>query len=244
MSIITGKGKDIKKNIKKPNEGEKIDFKKVKVNKSLNKEGDSIRVRLLSDQDYTTYESHGSYGNGIFTTPCTNPKDHEGNPLVKDGRCLYCEAVEKGYEVEDLKSKTRFLFAFYDIDMEMVRVLEVSYNQGTSLIDDIDKYEEDLNDFAFELTRKGSGTKTSYALSPVLRMKGEVKEAFDKAEGKTVDAELFEKILYVKTLNQQAVDLENSGFDVEKELGYEIKDDEKPQEEKKDGKEVDPNKVF
>ncbi|MED4841540.1 hypothetical protein P9695_14805 [Weizmannia sp. CD-2023] len=246
MGVITGKGKEIKKHIKPKDDGEKLDYKKIKINKDLKKEGDLVRVRVLSDEDYTTYESHGSFTNGIYTTPCTNPRDTSGNPLNKDGRCLYCEAVEHGFEEGELKSKTRFLFAFYDIDMEMVRVLEVSYNQGISLIGDIDTYAEDIDEYAFELKRKGTGTKTAYTLQPILKLRGDDKKRFDSAEGQKVDEDLFEKVLYVKNLNQQAVDLENAGFDVEKELGFEIKDETKQGEEiEKDyGKDIDPEKVF
>lgn len=76
----------------------------------------------------------------------------------------------------------------------------------------------------------------------------EAKERFDKAEGEEVPEDYFEKALYVKHTNQQAIDLENHGFDVEGLLGYVIQDDSnegnneesKPQE---DG-EVDPEKVF
>jgi len=244
MGVITGKGKEIKKHIKPKDDGEKLDFKKIRINKDLKKEGDLVRVRVLSDEDYTTYEAHGSYTNGIYTTPCTNPLDSNGNQLVEGGRCLYCEAVEHGFEPNELKSKTRFLFAFYDIDMEMVRIHEVSYNQGVSLIGDIDTYAEDLDDYAFELKRKGTGTKTTYTLQPILKLKGDDKDRFDKAAGQKVDEDLFERVLYVKNLNQQAIDLENAGFDVEKELGVKIEDDAKPEEEKDNGKDIDPEKVF
>lgn len=241
MSIITGKGKDVKKKMKKPkDDAPKIDFKKVKINKTLTSEGDSIRVRLLSDEDYTTFESHGSFSTGIYTTPCTYPKNDDGSPIIEGGRCLYCEAVEKGFEVEELKNKTRFIFAFYDIDLQMVRTLEVSYNQGQSLIDDIDTYAEELDTYAFELKRKGSGTKTTYALSPILSLKKDpdAQESFNEAADQTVDPELFEKVLYVKTLNQQAIDLENAGFNVEKELGYVITQDPQNTDDN------NPSKVF
>jgi hypothetical protein len=241
MSIITGKGKDVKKNMKPKEEKPKLDFKKVKINKTLTSEGDSIRVRLLSDDDYTTFESHGSFSTGIYTTPCTDPTDEKGNSIIEGGRCLYCESVEKGFESEELKSKTRFIFAFYDLDLEMVRTLEVSYNQGQSLIDDIDSYADELNTYAFELKRKGSGTKTTYSLSPILSLKKDpgAQASFDGAKDVTVDPELYERVLYVKTLNQQAIELENAKFDVEGELGYTITSD-KPE----DNGSSDPNKVF
>lgn len=243
MSIFTGKGKEIKKRMKenqRQDDGEKLDYKKIKINKDLKKEGDSIRVRVLGAEDYTTYEAHGSFEKGIWTSPCINPTGEGEN------RCLYCEASKhEGWK--DLKPTTRFLFAFYDIDMEMVRYIDVSYGQGGKLMDDIEEYEEDLNDYAFTLKRQGTGTKTAYKLSPILKLKGDDKERFDKADEEKVADDFFEKALYVRHTNQQAIDLENHGFDVEGLLGYEIQDDNK--DEGEDGKpqtdgDVDPEKVF
>lgn len=247
MSIFTGKGKEVKKVIeenrkrKQSNDGEKLDFKKIKINKSLKKEGDFIRVRLLSDEDYTTYEAHGSFEKGIFTTPCINPNS--------DGehRCLMCEA-SKLDKFKDLKSSTRFLFAFYDIDMEMVRYIDVSYTQGGSLLDDIESNADELDDFAFTLKRVGEGTKTTYKLTAILSLKKdpEALERFQKADGEKVPEDFFEKALYIKSTNQMAIDLENAGLDVEEELNYEIQDDSKPEDDVKpqNGEVDDPEKVF
>lgn len=159
--VFTGKGKDVKKLIEEQKkrkqqqeDGEKLDYKKIKINKDLKKAGDSIRVRVLGAFDYTTYEAHGSFEKGIWTTPCINPTG-EG-----EERCLMCEASKhEGWK--DLKATTRFLFAFYDIDMEMIRYIDVSYTQGTSLMDDIEENEDSLDEFAFTLKRSGEGTKTT-----------------------------------------------------------------------------------
>jgi hypothetical protein len=255
MSIFTGKGKDVKKVIEENKKrkaeqesGEKLDYKKIKINKDLKKAGDSIRVRVLGAFDYTTYESHGSFDKGLWNTPCINPTG-DG-----DKRCLHCEA-SKHEGFKDLKATTRFLFAFYDIDMEMVRYIDVSYTQGTSLMDDIEENDESLEDFAFTLKRSGEGTKTTYKLSAILSLKKdkEAKERFDKAEGETVPEDFFEKALYIKSTNQMAIDLENIKFDVEGLLGYEIQDDsnennnngsDNEEPKKQDGEEPDPEKVF
>jgi hypothetical protein len=245
MSVFTGKGKGIKeqmKNRKKASEGEKLDYKKIKINKDLKKEGDSIRVRILGNEDFTTYEAHGSYEKGIYTTPCIDPNG------TGEQRCLMCEA-SKHEGFKELKTSTRFLFAFYDIDMEMVRYIEVSYTQGGSLMDDIEEYEDSLEDVAFTLKRQGTGTKTTYKLSPILKLKGDDKERFDKADGLKVEDNFFEKALYIKSTNQMGIDLENAGFDVEDKLGYEIQDDQRENNNEgdadpQDGGDVDPEKVF
>lgn len=251
MSIFTGKGQDVKKFIeenKKKKEENKLDFKKIKINKDLKKEGDSIRVRILSAYDYTTYEAHGLYDKGIYTAPCINPTG-EG-----EQRCLFCEA-SKLEDYKKLKASTRFLFAFYDIDMEMIRYIDVSYTQGTSLMDDIEENADSIDEFAFTLKRSGEGTKTNYKLSAILGMKKKDKEAqtkFESASELKVDDNFFEQALYVKSTNQMAIDLENAGIDVEKEFGYEIQDDSKKEESEKgnedvkpaDSGDVDPTKVF
>jgi hypothetical protein len=242
MSVFTGKGKGIKeqmKNRKKASEGEKLDYKKIKINKDLKKAGDSIRVRVLSNEDFTTYEAHGSFEKGIWTTPCIDPKG------TGEQRCLMCEA-SKHESHKDLKSSTRFLFAFYDIDMEMIRYIDVSYGQGGTLMDDIEEYEESIGDVAFTLKRQGEGTKTAYKLSPILKLKGTDKEAFEKAEGLQLEDNFFDKALYIKSTNQMAIDLENSGFDVEGLLGYVIQDDTSNEGEAQPqtGGDADPEKVF
>ncbi|MGG3561635.1 hypothetical protein ABES03_08525 [Neobacillus rhizosphaerae] len=247
MSVFTGKGKSIKEEMKKRElekkkrqDGEKLDYKKIKINKDLKKEGDSIRVRVLGAEDYTTYEAHGSYEKGIYTTPCINPTGDGEN------RCLMCEASKhEGYK--ELKPSTRFLFAFYDIDMEMVRYIDVSYGQGGTLMDDIEEYEDSLNDVAFTLKRQGTGTKTAYKLSPILKLKGDDQARFEKAEGMTVEENFFEKALYIKSTNQMGIDLENADFDVEGLLGYEIQDESSNNDgdaKQQNNEEVDPEKVF
>jgi hypothetical protein len=244
MGIFTGKGKAIKEEMKKnqrKNDGEKLDYKKIKINKDLKKEGDSIRVRVLGAEDFTTYEAHGSFEKGIWTTPCINPTG-DG-----DQRCLHCEA-SKHESHKDLKASTRFLFAFYDFDMEMVRYIDVSYGQGGKLMDDIEEYEEDLAEYGFTLKRQGTGTKTAYKLSPILKLKGADKEAFEKGDELKVEEDFFEKALYIKNTNQMGIDLENAGFDVEGKLGYVIEDDNKSDDNEEpksqDKGDVDPEKVF
>lgn len=242
MGVFTGKGKSIKENIKDKgqNDGDKLDFDKVKINKQLKKEGDSIRVRLLTDEDFTTYEAHGAYDKGIWTTPCINP-DGTG-----ENRCLMCEAVKI---MKELKSSTRFLFAFYDIDMEMIRYIDVSFTQGKSLMQDIEDNAEDIGDTAFTLKRSGSGTKTTYKLSAILKLEKKDPEAyarFEKAEELRVDENFFEKALYIKSTNQMGIDLEKAGIDVEGALDYVIEDDSKDGEAKpqNDAPAPDPDKVF
>jgi hypothetical protein len=246
MSVFTGKGKNIKeqmKNRKNENDGEKLDYKKIKINKDLKKAGDSIRVRVLGPEDFTTYEAHGSYDKGLYTTPCINPSG-DG-----EARCLMCEAAKhEGFK--DLDAKTRFLFAFYDIDLEMVRYIDVSYGQGGTLMDDIEEYEESIGDVAFTLKRQGEGTKTAYKLSPILKLKGDDQGKFDKAAEVEVEENFFEKALYIKSTNQMGIDLENAKFDVEGLLGYEIQDDTQnegngnDEGKSQDGGDVDPEKVF
>jgi hypothetical protein len=235
MSILTGKGKEVADKFNKPAEENKIDFKKVKINKDLKKENDSVRVRLLGAEDFSTYEAHGHYGKGIWTAPCIH---------VAGERCLFCEASKfEGWE--ELAGKTRFLFAFYDIDAAMVRYLECSFGQGKSLMGNISDYEDSIQDVAFTLKRVGSGTKTAYTLSPILKLKGNDQNLFDAGAEEKVADDFFEKVLYVKNTNQMAKDLKEAGFDVEGLLGYTIVEENKEEgQEKPVNGDADPSKVF
>lgn len=232
MSILTGKGKEVVDKFNKPEGENDIDFKKVKINKDLKKENDSVLVRLLGVEDFSTYEAHSEFNLGIWTAPCID---------VAGERCLYCEtAKHTGWE--GLDAKTRFIFAFYDIDLAMIRYLEVSFGQGKALMGNIADYEDSINDVAFNLKRVGSGTKTAYTLSPILKLKDNDQQLFDVADGMVVPEDFLERVLYVKNTNQMAIDLKNNGFDVLGKLGYTIEESDSSNESSKE--EENPEKVF
>jgi hypothetical protein len=208
-NVFTSRGRKAKESAQKKNV--QIDFKKVFLRL---KDGDSVRVRILSAEDYIEYIAHGSYPNGIYTQPCIE---------VAGERCLYEEVVKLAKEDEslsqwsDLYAKKRYLFAFYDIDEKMVRVFDASKGQGTPLMDTIEEYEEDLNEIAFTFKRSGNKTDTTYTLSPIMpKQMTKIQDLFDEADGFEVEDELFNTVLNPRTTEQQYEELKKAGFPVER----------------------------
>lgn len=195
--------------------------------------GDSRKVRILSKVDYVAYKAHGHFKNGIFTQPCIAPAGE---------RCLLCEAssydgelvgkrigtVEnmKGESVSEWNSmyaKKRVLFAFVDLEEDMIRVFDATKTQAEGLIQTIDEYGDDLSDMAFTLKRTGERLDTTYSLNPIMPKKmAEVQEAFDKYDGKEVPDELFSEALHARTTDDQAKELQKSGFPVEEVFGITV----------------------
>lgn len=202
MSVITARGQAAKESANKKSQS--IDYKKIYIRL---KDGDSVRVRLLSNIDYVEYMAHGDFNLGIYTQPCLKPA---GKP------CALCEAANSGLEkFEKLYARKRYLFALADIDDGSVRMFDATKGQATGLIDTIESYSEDLQDVAFTFKRTGTKTETLYSLNPILKMKPADKEKFDKFNGQEVDDSLFEAVLSPRTYEQQIEELQKAGFQVD-----------------------------
>lgn len=247
MSLFTARGQEAKENAQKKTGG--VDLKKAYIKL---KDGDSIRVRVLGRYDYVQYKAHGDYNLGIWTQPCVKPL---GKP------CAMCEAQSSGVEGYDkLYAKDRFLFVFADIDSGILRVFDATKGQANKLIADIEQYHEDLQDVAFTFKRTGEKTDTTYSLSPILRLKGDDQEKFDKAGELNVDDEYFEQLLIPRSYEDMINELKESGFPIDKHFSAEAiakaqevkeqKDERKTDADGADtelpavGKEVDPDRTF
>lgn len=218
MSIITAKGKQAKESVNKG--GGNIDFKKVFIKL---KDNQSIKVRILSSEDYVEYMAHGSFNKGIFTQPCTKVI---GEP------CALCEAsnYEGGEpdaygkpEWNHIYAKKRYVFAFADIETGEIRVFDATKNQAKSIIGSIDEYADNVKEVMFTFKRVGSSKDTTYSLSPVLKMKPAEQESFDKFNDAVAEVSFFEAILQSRTREQQVKELKDCGFPVIEVFGEEGK---------------------
>ncbi len=259
MSVITAKGKAAKESANKQG----IDFKKAFIRL---KDGESVRVRILSEEDFVEYFSHGHYSKGVFTQPCIEPAGEE---------CALCEAGQYEGEKDDkgnnvwrpLLARKRYLFGFADIDEGEIRVFDASKTQAQALIAAIEEYAENLGDVAFTLKRVGKGKDTTYTLNPILKLKKADQEKFYAFDGKEVEVEFYEKCLQPRTRAKQIAELKKAGFPIAEIFGNDdikaAEAEEKKAEEKKkedndkedDGKDesepiknnekdVDPEEVF
>lgn len=214
MSIITARGKAARESASMPNESN-VDFKKVFIQL---KDGESVRVRLLSDLDYVEYFAHGHYTKGIFTQPCIEGTDEP---------CAFCKAAKYQGEVDDkgnpiwkaLSRRRRYTFAFADIDQGIIRYLDVSKNQAQRLILTIDEYTDDISEIAFSLKRVGDGKDTSYILNPIIRLKPDDQPKFQAFDGQAITDENFVKAIRPRTREQQLEELTKAGFPVNEVVG-------------------------
>ena len=204
MSVITARGVEAKESANK--KGTNIDFKKIYIRL---KDGESVRVRILSHIDYVEYKAHGSYNLGIWTQPCLEPTDKP---------CALCKAASSGYseEFDKLYARKRYLFAMADLDTGELRVFDATKGQATGLIDTIEQYAEDLGDVAFTFKRIGNKTETNYMLNPIMKLKGDDKAKFAAFNEVEVGDDFFEAVLVERTWEQQIESLTEAGFPVER----------------------------
>jgi len=204
MSVITAKGKQAKESA----EAKKLDLKNVFIRL---KDGESVKVRLLSAEDYVEYKAHGDFNLGIYTTPCLVPAGQ---------KCAMCEASKSGVEeFERIYARKRYLFIFADLVSGDIRVFDASKNQATSLITEIEDLanDYDLSETIFEFARKGTKTGTTYSLKvvPEKRVTASDRENFEKFDGKDVEISFYEAVLQARTYEQQVQSLKDAGFPVE-----------------------------
>lgn len=210
MSIITKRGKAAAESANQ----KKIDYKKLFVKL---KDGESVRVRLPSAEEYVEYMAHGSFDLGIYTQPCILPTG---------SRCAYDELVryindelhvtkdDKDhplYGFRGLYAKRRYVFALYDIDEQMTRLFDATNEQAKGLIASIEEYADSVEELAFTFKRTGDKSATSYTLSPILKLKDADKEKFEAFSGE-VDADLYEEALMPRTYKEQIEELRKAGL--------------------------------
>lgn len=195
--IFTARGQEVKDSVNK----KKVDLKNAYYRM---KSGDSVKVRVLTACDYVEYLSHASFTHKVYTQPCVSVLGQE---------CALCTASKSGVEgFEVLYPKKRYLFAFADMESGEIRVLDVSKNQAKKLIADIEEYSEDLDTLAFNLKKTGEGTNTGYSLNPIIKMKGNDEENFEKCAGLEVTDEYFSTVLTPRTLELQVKTLKEADF--------------------------------
>jgi hypothetical protein len=201
MSVITAKGKAAKESANKKKV--EIDFKKVFIKL---KENESVKVRLLSSEDYVEYMAHGNYNLGIYTQPCLKPAGK---------KCAMCEASDAEVEGFDaIYAKKRYLFVFADIDNGMIRVFDATKGQAKGIIEQIEEYADDLGELAFNFKRTGTKTETSYTLNPIVKMKADDKAKFAAFDDAKVEDDFYETVLQARSYEQQIEELKQAGFPV------------------------------
>lgn len=183
MSAITAKGNDAKNNAEKGSVKASDVFLKLD-------DGDSHLVRILSPEDYVEVQSVSAWDDGIFPQPAA-----DDSPFL----IAYNQGGEK---FANLAPEKRYMFVFGAVDTGELVAFYASRTQAKNLIAAIEEYRDDLDEFAFNFKRTGTGTETTYSLSLKPKLGAKQKEAFEALADKTVDMEFFETIVEAKTASK------------------------------------------
>ncbi|MGR6115850.1 hypothetical protein ACTHHL_04565 [Aeribacillus composti] len=185
------------------------------------KSGTTLKVRVLSKDDSAEYFAASVFK--VFNTTPVAPDNlyqKAANILFEQAKKAKsdAEAEELKTQARQLKPKPRYLFGFINLENGEPIVVDLSKAQAQVVYQALDKYEKKIGKVAFELSKSGTGTSTVVSFSPILDMDEDLTEVerknFEEADDEEFPAELFEKVLYMKTEAEQIEDLKAFGFDV------------------------------
>lgn len=179
------------------------------------KAGESLVVSIPSTEEVAQVYTHGVFG--VFNT-CQCTKEDLFDQAVD---YLYSQAnnetnEDRKKELKDkayqLKAKPRFLFGFHDLETGEPILIDASKKQGQTLFAIISEYAEELDSYAFKLSKAEGGVMS---LTPILKgLTNTQKDNFETTKGKELDGKLYENAIFKRDLNGQKEDLKKFGFDL------------------------------
>lgn len=205
MGLITAKGSEAVKSAAQSN----VDLEKVMIRL---KDGESVKVRLLSSEDYVEYPAIGDFNLGVYTQPVREDKDY----FVEAGKLAEAGKVDEKFK--GLYPRKRYLIAMADVVTGIVRFWDASKTQFNNFVAQIEDYKELIDDgdeAVFTFKRTGNKTDTTYTLQYVPKPKAAEIEKFHEFDGKTVEIPDFESVLIPRSAELQVGVLKEAGFPVE-----------------------------
>ena len=207
MVQITAKGKQAVESAAKSN----VDLSKVLIRL---KDGESIKVSLLSSSDYVEYPSMGDFQLKVFTQPVRDGVDY----FVKAGQLANEGKVDEKFK--SLYKKNRYLIAMADVTTGTLRYWDASKKQFQNFAAQIADYADIIDDgeeAMFTFKRTGNGTDTTYTLQYVPRLSASDKENFHMFDGQVVNEDDFLSVLNIqeKSAELQVGVLKEAGFPVD-----------------------------
>lgn len=210
MSLITAKGNEAVESATKA----KVDLTKVMIRL---KDGESVKVRLLSSEDFVEYQAISSFGLGVYTQPSREPLG-EKDYFVEASKLADAKAGGVDETFKELFPRKRYLIAMADVETGALRAWDASKAQFNSFVAALEEYKEIIDDkeeIVFNFKRTGNKTDTTYSLSPVMRPKAVDLEGFHKFDDVVADIPFFESLLIPRTPELQVTVLKENGFPVE-----------------------------
>lgn len=210
------------------------------------KSGTTYIVKVLGTADLISFYSYGIYKRvNSFVAKNPSKKSKKGYPVENltpwDKAWKYHADKSKEWgdkhsqEAQKYRARQRFAMGFFDLDAGEPIIVDLSKNQAQAVHSVIQKYKDRLDQFAFELSKTGSGTNTSVSLTliPLLDdLTEQQRKNFENAPAE-FDMKLFDGILYEMDEDEQIEKLHEAGFDVTL-IGYNTpspKQDEQSDEE-------------
>ena len=210
------------------------------------KSGTTYIVKVLGTADLISFYSYGIYKRvNSFVAKNPSKKSKKGYPVENltpwDKAWKYHADKSKEWgdkhsqEAQKYRARQRFAMGFFDLDSGEPIIVDLSKNQAQAVHSVIQKYKDRLDQFAFELSKTGSGTNTAVSLTliPLLDdLTEQQRKNFENAPAE-FDMKLFDGILYEMDEDEQIEKLHEAGFDVTL-IGYDVpspKQDEQSDEE-------------
>src|SRR5690625_4805973 len=193
------------------------------------KSGDEFIVKVPGINMISEFV-YGSFGKKIYSFIAENPSEKSPKGFPTDNLTPFDKAWkyykdqsddwqdEMSQEANHFRATRKFTIGFYDLDSGEPIMVEFTRNQANAVVETIKKYEERLDQFAFELKKSGKGTNTTVSLSliPILDdLTDKQRENFEKLPN-DFDASNFEGLYYVMSDEEQIETLQRVGFDVSK----------------------------
>ena len=223
-----------------------LDALKSQLNEIENKEGkkgQNVRRYLEADQSIVVripsldtcasfYKAHSDFETEIRPHACHLEKENGemdvydilSERFLKDASACYKSDPDRSKELwlkgKRLEPRIRVLFGFYSLEDGEPVIFDLSKKYGEALIKTMEEFGEEINQYAFKLSRSGAESNTSYTLMPIIKgMSDEQKGYFTALEGKAFDTSLYENCKYFKEHNDMVEDLIKMGYDVSEFTG-------------------------
>ena len=198
------------------------------------KSGTTYIVKVLGTADLISFYSYGIYKRvNSFVAKNPSKKSKKGYPVENltpwDKAWKYHADKSKEWgdkhsqEAQKYRARQRFAMGFFDLDSGEPIIVDLSKNQAQAVHSVIQKYKDRLDQFAFELSKTGSGTNTAVSLTliPLLDdLTEQQRKNFENAPTE-FDMKLFDGILYEMDEDEQIEKLHEAGFDVTL-IGYDV----------------------
>lgn len=191
------------------------------------KSGDKIIVKVPGINMISEYV-YGNFAKKIYSFIAKNPskKSQKGFPVEDltpfDMAWKYYKDQSEDWQDEMSQQASvyrctrKFTIGFYDLDTGDPIMVEFTRNQASAIVENIKKYSERLDQFAFELAKSGKGTGTTVSLSliPILDdLTEKQRKNFEEAPS-DFDASNFNGLYYEMDDDEMIAKLTEVGFDV------------------------------